>query len=251
MNSEEVAMILLSIGSSSESNEQVDSNRKRKRYEGLDGHTDEGCIITKSSGKFDNPILKDDMIRYYVIEVDALIKKAQEQSLIEVASWFIKNKEALCVLHDPQYTYIAPGHTPPGPSRYHELMHTAATHDRKDVMEFLCRLEYNINLHDQELKTPLGLCVEQGKIELVKYLLDQGVDVNKDSCYYMPLLNGGRIGGPTAPLNIAIAENNLEVALLLRSRGGYIPHYSGKMSWLSSLSINLKDNYKTKYDIPA
>ncbi|AVP87004.1 hypothetical protein phytr_410 [Candidatus Phycorickettsia trachydisci] len=266
MNQEELAMTLLSIGKSviefdkhideshkrkrsSRSNENEDASHKRGRSNQSNEHIDEGSIITKSSEKPDNPISKEDMIRYYAMEVDGLIQEAQKQNLHQIASWFIENKEDLCVLYDPQYTYIAPSHTPPGPSRYYELLHTAAMHDRKDVIKFLCHLGYDINLYNKDLETPLGICIAQCKTELVKYFLGQGADVNKGSHYNFESLNKGTLGLLLSPLNIAMVENNFQIALLLRSRGGYIQRHPSEISWLSNLSPGLaEDKYKFKDD---
>lgn len=183
-----------------------------------------------------------DVVESYAREVDDLIQEAKKQTLTEVASWFIKKKAALSIT--PR------GHSEPF-KRYYELLHAAAMCNRGDVIKFLCSLGYDVNLHDRDQTTPLGICIEQGNIELVRFLLDQGADVNKGSHYGFPLLTGGSLSQSTAPLNIAIAENNLEMALLLRSRGGYISEYVGKTSWLDDFKSLMDGKYKSKDDRPT
>lgn len=68
----------------------------------------------------------------------------------------------------------------------------------------------NVNLGktDYDLRSPLHLAVEEGHYEVVKYLLEQGVDVNPTDRW------------DCTPYQIAIEKNYLKIASLLQDNGG-------------------------------
>ena len=68
------------------------------------------------------------------------------------------------------------------------LLHWAAMDDKIEVVKYLISVGADVNVKDNKYATPLHWAVHKGSLEIVKLLVSAGADVNaKDNDGYMPL----------------------------------------------------------------
>lgn len=61
-------------------------------------------------------------------------------------------------------------------------LHAAAINENKEVVDLLLEAGVNIEIGNYLKDSPLLTCIEAGKYEMAKYLIEKGADVNKKGC---------------------------------------------------------------------
>jgi ankyrin repeat protein len=85
-----------------------------------------------------------------------------------------------------------------------EKLHQAINHDYINVAELILKIDgTDINLEDDQGRTPLYLSAKKNNLEVLRILLQKGADPNITEPFYL------------MPLNIAVEKNNLAMVELL------------------------------------
>ena len=61
-------------------------------------------------------------------------------------------------------------------------LHAATTNENKEIVDLLLDAGINIEVGNHLKDSPLLTCIEQGKYEMAKYLIEKEADVNKKGC---------------------------------------------------------------------
>ena len=61
-------------------------------------------------------------------------------------------------------------------------LHAAAVNENKEIVDLLLGVGINIETGNFLKDSPLLTCIEKGKYEMAKYLIEKGADVNKKGC---------------------------------------------------------------------
>lgn len=61
-------------------------------------------------------------------------------------------------------------------------LHAAAINENEEVVDLLLEAGINIEIGNFLKDSPLLTCIEEGKYEMAKYLIEKGADVNKKGC---------------------------------------------------------------------
>ena len=86
----------------------------------------------------------------------------------------------------------------------------------KEMVENGYDFEYNLEL-DNKVRSPLAYAVKHGSIDVARYLIEKGADINDDEVY-------------PSPLKIAVRNKNVEMTSLLLDNGAIVDICDAKHS---------------------
>ncbi|MBN9542865.1 MAG: ankyrin repeat domain-containing protein [Alphaproteobacteria bacterium] len=88
-------------------------------------------------------------------------------------------------------------------------LHLAASLEKLDLIVMLTNLKANVNAADNDGYTPLHNAINEGNLEITKYLIKNGADINRK-----PAKNHA-----DTPLNVAAHKGHFNIAVLLLALG--------------------------------
>jgi ankyrin repeat protein len=114
-------------------------------------------------------------------------------------------------------------------------LHAAAQRDHSRVVLVLLDHGANVDSLDKDGGTPLQIAAKRGKLDVTRILIDAGADVNAIS---IGQGNNPYKLGEQNPLHLALQEQHLEVANILRSAGAVAVPVLSSAEALSGASVD-------------